>query len=850
MRNYLRYSFLLGWLLACTCTAYANNPVLTLVGLNPSGGDNTAFVDMVQVYTGTTGTTVVAGAVANGSFETSDALANTTYGYSPTGAAWAFSGTAGIAGNGSAFSPATAPNGTRVAFIQMASSIQQQLVLTPGTYRLSFRVSQRACCDGTNNQKLSIQLDGVELGTVQPTNTTGYDTFVSAAFTVTALSVSSVWPAANVVAADRTAKVAVTFDRLVSILSAATISVFSAQSGGKLSTLPSMSGNTVTLAPSAYFRVGEMATVVVPRTVLGTLSGEPTTPYVYQFTTNVVPSTGIFSGTLNPAAGGNAANVVVGDMNGDGRLDLVTADYGNNTGNTASVLLNTSTGTTVSFATRQAFTTGVAPYGTALGDVDGDGRLDIVVGNYDSGNGTTVSVLRNTTTAGTTTLSFAPKADYTVGTAPSGVALSDVDGDGRLDLLVANQSSNTISVLLNTSLMPGIVSFAPKVDYTVGTAPGNVVGADINGDGKLDLVSVNSGTGTVSVLRNTGLTPGVLSFATKTDLTVGSGAINLAVNDLDGDGRFDIVTANNGATGNGTTVSILRNTTPVGATTLSFATAAAYSVGTGPYSVALGDINGDGKLDVVAANYGASGTSGTGATVSVLRSTSTSGTLSFATKADYSVGNGVNDVKLGDIDGDGDLDIITANQDASTTSVRLNGNTGAAVPLPVTLVAFTAQPVGALAVRLDWATASEVNSARFEVERSRDGVVFATIGTVAAAGSSNTSHAYQLTDSKLPTGSTRLYYRLRQVDLDGTAVYSPVQVVELGKGEVTIMPNPAHTSAQLLGAPAGVLVQVFNALGQVVVTKTTDEAGTAELTLPQGLYLVCTGQQVKRLVVE
>jgi len=850
MRKNVRYSLLLGGLLACASTAYANNPVLTLAGLNPSGGDNTAFVDLVQVYSGTTGTTVVAGAVANGSLETSDPLANTTYGYSPTGAAWTFGGTAGIAANGSAFAPAAAPNGTRVAFIQTAGSMQQQLVLAPGTYRLSFRVSQRACCSGTNNQKLSIQLDGVEIGTVQPTSTTGYSTFVSAPFTVTALSVSSVWPTANVVAADRTAQVAVTFDRLISSLSAATISVFSAQSGGKLATTPSVSGNTVTLASGAYFRVGEMATVVVPRTVLSLLGESISNPQVYQFTTNVVPSTGIFAGTLNPASGSNVGNVVVGDMNGDGRLDLVTADYGNNTGSTASVLLNTSTGTAVSFATRQPFTTGAAPYGIALGDVDGDGRLDIVVGNYASGTGTTVSVLRNTTTAGATTLSFAPKADYTVGTAPNGVALSDVDGDGRLDLLVANEQSNTVSVLLNTTLLPGLVSFAPKVDYAVGTAPGNLVAADINGDGRLDILSVNSGAGTVSALRNTGTVAGVPSFAAKTDFTTGTGGVNLAVNDLDGDGRFDVVTANNGTNGNGTTVSILRNTTTVGATTLSFATAAAYTVGTGPSSVAIGDVNGDGKLDVVAANYGASGTSGTGATVSVLRSNSTSGTLSFAPKADYSVDNGVNDVKLGDIDGDGDLDIITANQGASTASVRLNGNTGAAVPLPVTLVAFTAQPLGALAVRLDWATASEVNSARFEVERSRDGLAFATIGTVAAAGTSASSHTYQLIDNKLPAGSTRLYYRLRQVDLDGTAVYSPVQVVGLDMAGIAITPNPAHTSARLQGAPAGVLVQVFNALGQVVMAKTTDDAGAAELTLAQGLYLVRTGQQVTRLVVE
>jgi hypothetical protein len=93
-------------------------------------------------------------------------------------------------------------------------------------------------------------------------------------------------------------------------------------------------------------------------------------------------------------------------------------------------------------------------------------------------------------------------------------------------------------------------------------------------------------------------------------------------------------------------------------------------------------------------------------------------------------------------------------------------------PLPVTLLDFTAQLQGG-AVALAWHTASEVNSARFEVQRSLDGTSFKTLGRVTARGTSTTDTTYPYRDATLPAGASQLYYRLRQVDLNGTATYSP-----------------------------------------------------------------------------
>ncbi len=158
-------------------------------------------------------------------------------------------------------------------------------------------------------------------------------------------------------------------------------------------------------------------------------------------------------------------------------------------------------------------------------------------------------------------------------------------------------------------------------------------------------------------------------------------------------------------------------------------------------------------------------------------------------------------------------------------------------------------------MRLAWATASEKNSARFEVERSSDGVRFSKVAEVAAAGSSGTSYAYALLDAGLPARVPTLYYRLRQVDLDNSFNYSPVRIVALKTATgLALFPNPATDGATLTGAEPGAQVQVYDALGRMVATATADTAGTATLVLPQwlakGVYVVRTGAAVLRLSVE
>ncbi|RZK62761.1 MAG: T9SS type A sorting domain-containing protein, partial [Hymenobacter sp.] len=211
---------------------------------------------------------------------------------------------------------------------------------------------------------------------------------------------------------------------------------------------------------------------------------------------------------------------------------------------------------------------------------------------------------------------------------------------------------------------------------------------------------------------------------------------------------------------------------------------------------------------------------------------------------------------------------LVNNQNAQTYTVRvtttdLNGGTNTqnvtftigAYPLPVTLVAFTTQAVQNRDALLNWSTASEVNNDHFEIERSFDGRTFAQIGQVAGHGTTTAASAYALTDAGVATKATGpVYYRLRQVDLDGTATYSPVRTVSFTKAAVvalSLYPNPVAdlTTLDLRALDATTLVQaqLLDAAGRAVRSWALAGGQLQSLDLSDlasGSYLlVVTGQQ-------
>jgi len=317
-------------------------------------------------------------------------------------------------------------------------------------------------------------------------------------------------------------------------------------------------------------------------------------------------------------AGTNPDSAAVGDFNGDGKLDLAVANEGSDN---VSVLLGNGDGT---FQAAVDYRAGTDPDSVAVGDFRGDGKLDLVVANYYSNN---VSIL-----PGNGDGTFQAAVNYGV-SAPTSVAVGDFNGDGKLDLAVANVFSD-VSVLLGN----GDGTFQAAVNYGAGTEPAWVEVGDFNGDGKLDLAVANVDSNNVSIL----LGNGDGTFKAAVNYGVGIEPVSEAVGDFNGDGKLDLAVANYGSN-----VSVL-----LGNGDSTFQAAVNYGAGAEPAWVAVGDFNGDGKLDLAVANVGTGN-------VSVLLG---NGDGTFQAAVNYGTGIGES-LAVGDFNGDGRLDLAAPNSD-------------------------------------------------------------------------------------------------------------------------------------------------------------------------------------------
>lgn len=341
--------------------------------------------------------------------------------------------------------------------------------------------------------------------------------------------------------------------------------------------------------------------------------------------------------------------IEIGDLDNDAKPDLAIANS-NGSDLVVSLFKNTSVSGNINFAPEVELTTGAAQLSVAMGDLDGDGKLDLAAVIFSTN---TVSVFRNISVDGTLdAASFAAKVDYETGTSPRSVAIGDLDGDGKLDLAVANRASNTVSVFENTSSV-GVISFAEKVDYSTGNSPYSIVISDLDNDERPELVVPNRLSNSVSIFKNTS-TVGTISYSSKVDFDTGADPEEVAVGDLDGDDKPDLAVVNL----NDHTVSVLMNSSTGGAiNTSSFAAKVDFTTGTSPRALAIGDLDGDGKQELVIANDGDN-------TVSVLKNTSSVGVIdatSFASKIDFETETGVRSVAIGDLDGDGISDLVVGN---------------------------------------------------------------------------------------------------------------------------------------------------------------------------------------------
>jgi len=383
-------------------------------------------------------------------------------------------------------------------------------------------------------------------------------------------------------------------------------------------------------------------------------------PFVVTFSGGPGFDANSFAAKVDFQTGSNASSVSIGDLDGDGKPDLVVA---NNGSGTVSVFRNTGSIGSISYAAKVNLTSAGGPFSVSIGDLDGDGKADIAAANV---NSNTISVFRNTSSSAGS-ISYASKVDFISGTSPSKVSIGDLDGDGKADIVVANVNSNTISVFLNTSSGSGSISYADKVDFIIGTSPYSVSIGDLDGDGKADLsVALNSSSGTLSAFRNTSSGAGNISFSSKVDFTTGANPESIAIGDFDGDGKPDLVVVN----GNSNTISVFLNTSS-GSGSISYADKVDFITGSLPREVSIGDLDGDGKADLAVVNQ-------TSTTVSVFRNTSSSaGSISYASKVDFISETQPLTVSICDLDGDGKADLAVAGGDVLSVLRNKVGNASA-----------------------------------------------------------------------------------------------------------------------------------------------------------------------------
>ena len=392
----------------------------------------------------------------------------------------------------------------------------------------------------------------------------------------------------------------------------------------------------------------------------------------------------------------------IADLDGDGKNDVVVANIGSSS---ISVFRNISRVDTIDFAPKSDYTTGSFPTSVAIDDLNGDGKLDMVVTNTVSGS---ISIFKNTSTSGN--ISFSTKLDIISGADTRKATIKDIDLDGNLDIVTVNYNSNTLSIFRNLSTL-GNITFDTKVDLVTLSNPRWVGITDIDGDGKLDLTVVSQGVSKVSIYQNTS-TPGNISFSPKIDLTGTYSSFGVWFGDIDNDGKSELILSDES---NGV-VTILRNTSTIG--NILFSTKIDFTVGATPQGLSLSDIDGDGKIDILVPNL-------LSGTVSILKNSSSVGAISFLGKLDLTTNvNGARFTQMSDIDGDGIVDLLFSNQNSK--SISIYKNTPKFPPnTPNTLLADS----GPRRVKLTWVSSTSSGVNNYNVYRSTDNITYSNIGS-------------------------------------------------------------------------------------------------------------------------
>ena len=469
------------------------------------------------------------------------------------------------------------------------------------------------------------------------------------------------------------------------------------------------------------------------------------TTYEYDERGNVISIADDISGSLEPPAeepesifilGSDEAtqfsplDLAIGDIDGNSTLDIVTANSGSNS---VSVLLGSGDG---SFLPKTDISVGSYPSAVALGDLDNDGNQDLLVAEQFNNQ---VSVL-----LGNGDGTFDEAVNYAVADNPTSVDLADLDNDGDLDLAVAS-SNDSVSTFLGNG--DGTFGAETIVDVEItDNQPGSLVTlADLDADSDVELILSGYGYGVDRLAVYSGNGDG--TFSDGVSLEAEGEVIESVATDLNGDGKLDLVTANQG----NNSVSVM-----FGNGDGTFDPSVNYASGLTNTGIAVDDVDSDGDEDIVLSGYGF----GSDDFVEVFLNDGEGVLTSSETVA---VGNGPEAVKLADLNGDGSPDLVTANRNDNTISIRLN--TTGAPPTGKGPKRFTYDPVYN---QLTSSTDEEGRQTLYEIDPLTGNTLSVTQVVGEVGGSDDIITNYTYTSQNLVDTVTDPLGRVTDYDYDGS----------------------------------------------------------------------------------